>query len=129
MGTRSTYRIRETLGGKTTDICLVYVQYDGYPEGHPLDTAKWLSEGKVVNGITSREGIVFNGAGCLAAQLIARMKDGAGGVYMIPLDSGGEEYDYTITVTDYKSITMTCTDDRSRTIFEGTPEDFVKMYE
>jgi hypothetical protein len=78
MGTRSTYRIIEQYkqeDGSIQDnnLVLVYRQYDGYPTGHPLETAEWLSTAKVVNGLGMNETqLVFNGAGCLAAQLIAR---------------------------------------------------------
>ena len=56
MGTRSTYRVIEqwtddkTGKIKNENLVLVYLQYDGYPTGHPIDTAEWLSTGTVVNG-------------------------------------------------------------------------------
>ena len=65
MGTRSSYCFIETSTndeGKVSHkkIALVYFQYDGYPEGHPLNTAKWLASGKVVNGIGSGDiGLIF----------------------------------------------------------------------
>ena len=60
MGTRSTYRIIEQYKDdnevvKDEALVLVYRQYDGYPEGHPLETAEWLSSGKMVNGIGANE--------------------------------------------------------------------------
>ena len=138
MGTRSTYRIIEKFHDNETNkdvsknICLVYVQYDGYPEGHPLDTAQWLSKGKVVNGISMDEESerIFNGAGCLAAQFIAEMKDGPGGVYMSALSSRGqswEDYLYDIIVDfDTKQITYKCFENgyktKNKKLFEGTPQ-------
>ena len=56
MGTRSTYRVIEqwtddkTGKIKNENLVLVYLQYDGYPKGHPIYTAEWLSTGVVVNG-------------------------------------------------------------------------------
>jgi hypothetical protein len=95
MGTRSTYKVIETYIEKregkpekriTNDVVLMYRQYDGYPDGHPLETAEWLSGGKVVNGLgLDNKGLVFNGAGCLAAQLVAKFKDGPGGTYLYPM--------------------------------------------
>lgn len=146
MGTRSTYRLIEkgSYEGKTwkNTLALVYKQYDGYPEGHPIDTAKWLASGEMVNGIgMDSKGLIFNGAGCLAAQFIAENKDGAGGTYIYaPSHRGkcGENYLYDIIV-DGKEITMvayennTSWNDNARVkahkIFEGTPQEFVEKYE
>jgi hypothetical protein len=90
MGTRSTYRIIEQWKndkGETinNEICLVYFQYDGYPEGHPSETAEWLSKGNVVNGLGLKdERLIFNGAGCLAAQFIAKFKGRGECLYVLP---------------------------------------------
>lgn len=99
MGTRSTYRVIEQWTddktGKITNenLVLVYLQYDGYPTGHPIDTAEWLSSGKVVNGYSPGEDkLVFNGAGCLAAQLVDKMKTGTGGCYIQSLKSRGKSW-------------------------------------
>ena len=105
MGTRSTYRIIEEFKHEgeviQNEICLVYFQYDGYPDGHPVDTAEWLASGKVVNGIGYTDELIFNGAGCLAAQFIAKYKRAPGGVYLYPLKLRGrvwDEYSYDIIV-------------------------------
>lgn len=139
MGTRSTYRIIEQYTneqGITEDnnLVLVYLQYDGYPSGHPVTTAEWLTSAKVVNGISLAETqLVFNGAGCLAAQFIAKMKDGPGGTYVHSLDSRGEcweDYLYDIIVKEDRTIEFVCynNDDSKTEIFRGTPQDFVKKY-
>jgi hypothetical protein len=73
MGTRSTYRViqqwtdRDTARINNQNLVLLYAQYDGYPTGHPLDTAKWLASGKVVNGFgsTDQQALLFNGGGAL----------------------------------------------------------------
>jgi hypothetical protein len=119
MGTRSTYRVIEkgVYNGKPWKnvFCLLYVQYDGYPDGHPADTMAWLATGEVVDGLPmDKKGLVFNGAGCLAAQLIARMKTDdngnvtPGGAYLYPIRSRckcGEDYVYDIIVnSDDKTI-------------------------
>lgn len=141
MGTRSTYRIIEQYTDTKTqkvvnqEICLVYRQFDGYPTGHPMETAEWLASGRVVNGISSNETkLVFNGAGCLAAQLVAKYKDGPGGTYIQSLKSRGnswEDYLYDIIVKEDNSIEYVCYENGSRKkeLFRGSPADFVLQYE
>lgn len=142
MGTRSTYRIIEeySIGKKVkktkqNELCLIYRQFDGYPEGHPLETAEWLASGKVVNGLGMKDTeLVFNGAGCLAAQLIARMKEGPGGTYIHSLKSRGEsweDYLYDIIVKEDRTIEYVCYDNNEHkdVLFRGTPLEFVKKYE
>lgn len=151
MGTRSSYRVIEryydTNKQKKLEQKLinVYHQYDGYPDGHPLDTFKWLSKSIVVNGIGSivdengerpinENDIVFNGASCLAAQLIAKQKDGVGGVYVKPISSFGkcwENYLYDIIVDfNTKEITIKAYHNgkRKTVIFEGTPVEYVEKF-
>ena len=147
MGTRSTYRFiqksKHTDGGSkktvTKKLALVYFQFDGYPTGHPMDTAKWLAEGKLVNGFGSESGIIFNGAGCLTAQFIHNNKVGTGGVYIEPLDDRGvigEEYTYDIIVHDDKRIEIIAYEiywEDSRTVFkklfQGSPKEFIEKFD
>jgi hypothetical protein len=141
MGTRSTYRIIEQYTDdnnnvKNQDLVLVYRQYDGYPEGHPIDTARWLESGKLVNGIGANETqLVFNGAGCLAAQLIAKFKDGAGGTYIHPMSHRGkcwEDYLYDIIIKTDNTIEYVCYENygkRPKELFRGTPEQFIEKYQ
>lgn len=120
-------------------ICLLYVQYDGYPEGHPEDTFAWLASGKVVNGLSmGQPEVVFNGAGCLAAQLVARLKDGPGGAYLYPIKSRGkcgEDYVYdiivdanthNIEVVAYDNMTGWGDKDRVKVkaLYRGSPEGY-----
>ena len=139
MGTRSTYRIIEQYKNEdgsieNNNLVLIYRQYDGYPTGHPLETAEWLATAKVVNGLGLAENqLVFNGAGCLAAQLIAKFKDGPGGTYIHSLDSRGEsweDYLYDIIVKEDQSIEYVCYENGSRKkeLFRGSPSDFVLQY-
>jgi hypothetical protein len=140
MGTRSTYRVIEQYKNEdgsieNNNLVLVYRQYDGYPTGHPLETAEWLATAKVVNGLGMNETqLVFNGAGCLAAQLIARFKEGAGGTYVHNLESRGEcweDYLYDIIVKEDRTIEYVCYDnvDDKPELFRGTPSDFIKKYQ
>jgi hypothetical protein len=138
MGTRSTYRIIEQFKQKDSitnnEIVLIYCQYDGYPEGHPLQTAEWLSKGYVVNGLGIQdETLVFNGAGCLAAQLIAKMKDGAGNVYVYGMSSRSkcsEDYLYDIIIKSDRTIEYVgyFNDHRQTEFFRGTPKQFTETF-
>ncbi len=140
MGTRSSYRVIETYKddkiSKRDNFMSMYVQFDGYPGGHPLEVAQWLSEFKVVNGIplSEKEEKLFNGGGCLAAQLVAFMKKGVGGVYLQPLKARGnesEEYLYDIVV-DFDKLEVKFiayeNNDKPEKIFEGSPAEFVEKY-
>ena len=139
MGTRSTYRVIEQYKTETgsienSNLVLVYLQYDGYPTGHPMDTAEWLASAKVVNGLGMRnEQLTFNGGGCLAAQLIAKYKDGPGGTYIHTMDSRGnswEDYLYDIIVKEDRTIEYVCYENNETPfeIFRGAPSDFVTKF-
>lgn len=139
MGTRSTYRFIEQYKDDRNDtnenhLALVYFQYDGYPSGHPSETAEWLVSGEVVNGFgIGVEKLQFNGAGCLVAQFISKYKNGVGGVYVNSLDSRGkcwEDYLYDVIVKLDNSIEYVCyeNDETPREIFRGSPKDFLTKY-
>ena len=140
MGTRSTYRIIEQFTDEKTnkvinqEICLMYRQFDGYPSGHPCETAEWLASGEVVNGFSSNETkLIFNGAGCLAAQLVAKYKTEPGGTYLNPLKHRGkcwEDYLYDIIVKEDQTIEFVCYENgkRKTEVFRGSPSDFVLHY-
>ena len=149
MGTRSLTKVIEVYtneNGKQVKNKLInmYRQYDGYPSGMGIDLAEFLESGKVVNGISCNETQrVFNGAGCLAAQLVAEMKDGAGNIYLYPINATdcGQEYEYEILVdSDTKQITLKCVEvgymDKKgnynrgkRVLFQGKPENFNQFVE
>ncbi len=140
MGTRSTYRIIEenNVGKKVkkikqSELCLIYFQYDGYPSGHPSETAEWLASGKVVNGYGLNDQLQFNGAGCLAAQMIAKFKEGVGGIYIHSLASRGnnwEDYLYDIIVKENNTIEFVAYEngETPTEIFRGTPSEFVAKF-
>lgn len=150
MGTRSLSRVFETYKdekkNKQVKVQLVnmYRQYDGYPSGHGDELAEFLNGGKVVNGIGFGEKqTVFNGAGCLAAQMIAHFKDGAGGIYIEPITAKdcGQEYEYEVIVDWHThEVTLKCIevgyiDDRGnyrsgkRVLFEGSPSKYAVWLE
>jgi hypothetical protein len=140
MGTRHTYRIIETyksnnpeLGQVEEPICLIYGQYDGYPEGTPSRVAKFIASGKMVNGYgADSPELVFNGTGCMTAQLIKELKDGTGNIYVQALSSrlnSGEDYSYDIICDfDTKKVTMIAYDWEGKELFTGTPLEFLQKY-
>jgi hypothetical protein len=80
-------------------IINMYRQYDGYPTGHGAEIAEFLAPFSLVNGLQLNETRkVANGMGCLAAQLVANFKDGAGGFYLYPTSAVdcGQDYEYHI---------------------------------
>ena len=99
MGTRCLTIIKRHDG---TEIAVMYRQFDGYPDGHGLELAEFLSDLTVVNGITGEAelGRIANGPHCLAAQMIAHFKKEPGGIYLYPAGTRnvGEDYAYTVTV-------------------------------
>ena len=113
MGTRSLTTFVETYkdnSGKKVknEIVTMYRQFDGYMEGHGKDLADFLAGGKLVNGIGMDDKVVFNGMGCLSAQVVAHFKDGAGGIYLQRANkNSGEEYRYKVIGDfDTKEITI-----------------------
>jgi hypothetical protein len=144
MGTRSLTTFIETYKDdsgkqKKQEIVTMYRQYDGYPTGHGLDLAEFLSKGKMVNGIGLDDTIVFNGMGCLTAQVVAHFKDGPGGIYLQRANKNSwENYRYHIIGDfDTKELTIKILEvgymkgDKyykgTRTIFEGTPQKMLEF--
>ena len=113
MGTRSLTFVYTDHYGTTTGpepIINMYRQFDGYPTGHGAELATFLTSFEAItNGIPigdTRK--LANGMGCLAAQMVAHFKTGAGGFYLYPVSSidCGQEYEYhiysdRITVFEY----------------------------
>ena len=85
---------------KYKPIINMYSQYDGYPSGLGTDLAVFLRQFTMCNGIPVGENnkVYANGMGCLAAQLVAHFKTGAGGFYLYPTDATdcGQDYEYHI---------------------------------
>ena len=126
MGTRSLTRIYED--GQL--LVQLYKQYDGYPSGWGKELAEYLSAGKPVNGYGGDAKLhqTWNGAGCLAASLIAKFKTGPGGLYIEANTDTGQEYEYEIHVNGMTVIGFDVYeipwDADKRIIYHGTPENF-----
>ncbi len=106
MGTRSiTTIIDNQFGGTPVKICTMYRQYDGYLSGHGKELAEFLATLELCNGIGGKapKGKEWaNGAGCLAAQMIAHFKTEPGGIYVDKPRTAlrDEDYGYEVTVTE-----------------------------
>lgn len=96
------------------NICAMYRQCDGYPEGIGMDFHNLLKGHSLCNGISigTDNSKRHNGMGCLAAYIIGKMKKEIGGVYMVSVEKsflkndsfkkgddsyGGAEYGYIIS--------------------------------
>lgn len=83
MGTRSVTIVFDD----DKELCRIYRQFDGYPTGHGADLAE-ICNMQIVNGYNGdmKVGTHANGMGCLAAQIIQRLKAeaGLGGIYLQP---------------------------------------------
>jgi len=97
MGTRARINVYE--GDKI--LVSIYRQMDGYPSGLGEELKAFLSGLKLVNGLSGVRAVA-NGMGCLAAQVVAHLKDGAGSIYIRDTgpESHGEQYVYNLYDVD-----------------------------
>ena len=125
MGTRSNTIIYDD---DDVQILNLYRQHDGYLSGHGIELLEFLEPMTIVNGFSIGEPNQANGAGCLAAQMIAHFKVGVGGFYIMPPTFMTYENDYTYTIKVGRqlgggniSITVHAYEDQ---IFEGSIQSF-----
>jgi len=122
MGTRSLTTFVDNFTGK--NIVVMYRQHDGYPSGHGLELYDFLEDFSIVNGIGLGDNKkIANGMGCLAAQLVAHFKKGAGSFYLHQAGTRdiGEVYIYVITYDSEKDKIVVEVDDvgSNTPIFKG----------
>jgi len=93
MGTRSLTYVYDT---NNKPIIKLYRQFDGYPSGHGLELAEFLSSIKeITNGYRHDETRrIANGMGCLAAQMVAHFKKGHGEFYLHNVEGNDHWQDY-----------------------------------
>ena len=135
MATRATIHIAKREEGvsfsEKTDntIVNIYHHWDGYPEGLGVTLATYLQGKKIVNGLGAKDEPVFNGLGCLAASLVAHLKDGPGNVYIEGRDQHTWiDYHYYIWGDEGKTIYISIFSD-DKCIFVGEPEDLLDKYD
>ena len=112
----------------------VYKHYDGYPQGHPVDSAEFLKGFTITNGLGQDTHKVANGAGCLAAQYVSAFKEGPGDIYIENPNEKHMDIEYItyIWVGDSvdKDIWMSIFDTYSEEcIFVGKPQELIDKYE
>jgi transcriptional regulator with XRE-family HTH domain len=107
----------------------IYNHYDGYPEGLGVTLASYLDDYKITNGLGRDNDYIFNGLGCLAASLIAELKDGPGNVYIEDPERphGWIDYEYYVWGDDNKDIWISIFDG-SECIFVGKPLQLLDKY-
>ena len=143
MGTRSNTTFFSEWSNEKP-LAMIYRQFDGYPEGHGVQLARFLKEIKLVNGLRIdseySEVKVANKMSCLAAQVVVYLKEKPGDIYLeSPEDEEnlGTEYNYRIYrdkmgVTDKESVLIDLIESTEvgyQRVFYGSPEEFIKKYE
>jgi len=119
MGTRSLTFVYD--GDEKPFVCM-YRQFDGYPSGHGKELAEFLKPLKMVNGLR------VDGAGCLAAQMVAHFKNGPDGIYLYAPEPGADhwqDFEYHVYASD-EGIRVRVTDPNTQ-IFEGSVEAFLQF--
>tara|TARA_X000001382_G_scaffold25161_1_gene15758 strand:+ start:68 stop:508 length:441 start_codon:yes stop_codon:yes gene_type:complete len=139
MATRATISIARREEGVSFSekpnktIVDIYHHYDGYPEGLGVTLASYLNDKKITNGLGGREDRsyydYFNGLGCLAASLVAELKDGPGNVYIEDPERKHSwlDYEYFVWGDDSKSIWISIFDG-DECIFVGKPNKLLEKY-
>ena len=135
MGTRATIHIAKREEGVSFSeipkkkLVSIYNQYDGYPDGLGVTLANYLLDTKIVNGLGGDRDTVFNGLGCMAASIIAELKEEAGNVYIDNPNNphGWLDYEYVIWGSDHKDIWISIFD-CNNCIFVGKPYKLLREY-
>ena len=135
MATRATISIAKREEGVSFNkkpnktIVDIYHHYDGYPEGLGVKLASYLDDYHIVNGAGREGDTLFNGIGCMAASIIAHLKDDPGNVYIEDKDSphGWLDYNYYVWGDYYKSIWISIFDG-DECIFVGKPRALLSKY-
>ena len=136
MATRATISIARREEGVSFSerpdktIVDIYHHWDGYPEGLGVKLASYLDDKKITNGLSGKNDYdVFNGMGCLAASLVAELKEGPGDVYIEDPERrhGWIDYEYVVWGDDAKSIWISIFDG-DECIFVGEPRKLLSKY-
>ena len=135
MGTRATIKIAKREEGVSFSekpekvMVSIYHHFDGYPEYLGVTLANYLLGTKIVNGLGNDRDTVFNGLGCMAASIIAELKEEAGNVYIEDPErpSGWIDYEYYIWGDTGKDIWISIFDG-DKCIFVGKPDKLQTEY-
>ena len=135
MGTRAMINIARREEGVSFSekpdkvMVSIYNHYDGYPEGLGVPLANYLDGRIIVNGLGKDNFRVFNGLGCLAASLIAELKDGPGNIYIEDPKRKHTwiDYEYYVWGDNHKDIWISVFE-YGDCIFVGKPGKLLKKY-
>ena len=136
MGTRATIKIARREEGVSFSekpdkyMVSIYNHYDGYPEGLGVTLASYLEDKKITNGLGGDRKYSFNGLGCMAASIIAELKEEAGNIYIEDPErpSGWIDYEYYVWGDNHKDIWISIFDG-DECIFVGKPDKLIKKYD
>ena len=109
-----------------TPIVCMYRQFDGYPSGHGVELAEFLTQIEMGDGMAGKPELFSfaNGMGCLAAQMIVNFKKSPGGFYIYPVEldqACWQEYEYHV----YDGIVIV--KNPTEVIFEGSYDEFMSF--
>lgn len=118
------------------DVYLVmYTHWDGYPKYHGMALARFLEPIKMVVGLMDGYELlpVANGAGCLAAQILAHFKRAPGDHYLVidPVQNYKDkddcvDYHYVVRVDKEEAITIACFDSEGTRLRDFcSPQEFM----
>lgn len=125
MSTNAITTIKDEYGN---NLCAIYKQWDGDIEGYGIELVEFLKDICLTNGINSggknNNKNIANGMSDLAAQIVAKFKDGPGGVYLYPPNEPWfQDYGYEIYCKNHEYIYIKIykkdSMNRSRKIYSG----------
>jgi hypothetical protein len=130
MGTRSFTRVYDGMpADKPKAVVQMYRHMDGYPSGHGSELAGFLAGMTVISGISPCNPPTkqANGAGCLAAQMVAEFKDGIGSIYIEPVgENNWVDYKYSIFAKEGQPLLVRVQSNDRRVLFEGSVDEFTQ---
>ena len=109
----------------------IYKHYDGYPEALGVTLANYLSGYDIRNGIpNNHQGLIANGIGCLAAQLVSYIKNEPGDIYLRkPSNIDLEDYVYYIWVKENEEVIISIFDcEDEQCLFVGNTKKLLNEY-
>ena len=107
----------------------IYNHWDGYPEGLGVKLASYLNGYHIVNGLGRDDDKLFNGNGCMAASIVAHLKERPGDIYIEPRGSHSWiDYHYYVWGDYYKDIWISIFDG-DECVFVGKPQALLDKYE
>ena len=107
----------------------IYHHYDGYPEYLGVTLANYLQDKTITNGLNRNDKNCFNGIACMAASIIAELKDEPGNVYIEDPNRSHAWIDYEYYVWgDYHKDIWISIFDGDECIFVGKPKQLQNKY-